>query len=145
MSRQDVFVGAALQFWRDLFGGVATENENTISVPATVTSIINGNGDRLGLLIVNLGNANVFVGVSSAVSTTFGISLGANGGFVSMNVRDDFTMQTRQWFGISAAGGPSTVYTLELTRIGSPPQGDIGKAIHIPQLGIVGGVVGKLR
>src|SRR6516225_6739761 len=104
MSRQDVFIGAALQFWRDLFGGVAVENENTVSVNTPISSIINGNGDRLGLLIMNLGAANVFVAMSSAVSASFGILLAANGGFVSMNVRDDFTMQTRQFFGVCPSG-----------------------------------------
>lgn len=120
MSRKDVFIGAALQFWRDQFGGVAVENEATVSIGAAVASVINGNGDRLGLLIMNLGTNNTFVGVSSLVSSSFGILLGANGGFLSMNVRDDFTMQTRQWFAVTPSGGSSTLYTLELTRTGSP-------------------------
>src|SRR5215470_19636840 len=114
MSRQDVFIGAALQFWRDLFGGVAVENENTVSVGASTVSIINGNGDRLGLLIMNLGANNTFVAMSSAVGTSFGILLSANGGFVAFNVRDDFTMQTRQFFANTPSGGSSTIYTLEL-------------------------------
>jgi hypothetical protein len=120
MSRQDVFIGAALEYWRSLFQGVAVENENTVSVSTSVLSAINGNGDRMGLLIMNLGAANVFVAVSSAVSSSFGILLGANGGFVSLNVRDDFTMQTRQWWAVCPTGGPSTIYTLELTRTGAP-------------------------
>lgn len=120
MSRRDVFIGAALQYWRDQFGGVAVENENTVAVNTSVVSAINGNGDRLGLLIMNLGSANVFVAISSAVSGSFGTLLGANGGFISMNVKDDFTLQTRQWFAVCPSGGPSTIYTLELTRTGSP-------------------------
>jgi hypothetical protein len=121
MSRQDVFVGAALDYWRKQFGGLATENENTVSVNTAVLTAINGNGDRLGLLLMNLGAANLFVAVSSSVSASFGILLGANGGFVSLNVRDDFTMQTRQWYAVCPSGGPSTLYTLELTRTGSTP------------------------
>ena len=120
MSRKDVFIGAALSYWRDLFGGVAVENENTISVSTSVLSAINGNGDRMGLLLMNLGSANSFVAISSAVSATFGVLLGANGGFIAMNVRDDFTLQTRQWWAVCPAGGPSTLYTLELTRTGAP-------------------------
>lgn len=120
MSRQDVFIGAALQYWREQFGGVAVENENTVSVNTAVVSAINGNGDRLGLLLMNLGSANIFVSVSSAVGTSFGVLLSSNGGFIAMNVRDDFTLQTRQWFAICPAGGPSTLYTLELSRTGAP-------------------------
>jgi hypothetical protein len=111
--------GAALDYWRSLFGGLAVENEATLSVNTTVLTAINGNGDRMGLLLMNLGNANLFVAVTSAVSASFGILLGANGGFVTFNVRDDFTMQTRQWFVVCPAGGPSTLYTLELTKTGA--------------------------
>lgn len=120
MSRQDVNIGAALQYWRTIFGGVPVENENTVSVSTSVLDAILGSGDRLGLLIMNLGAANVFVAVSSAVSANFGVLLGANGGFISMNVRDDFTMPTRNWKTICPAGGPSIIYTLELTRTGAP-------------------------
>src|SRR4051794_25211153 len=110
--KNDINIGAALKYWRDIFGGTAVENENTVSVSTTVTNAINGNGDRLGLLIMNLGSANVFVGISSGISANFGTLLGANGGFISLNVRDDFTLQTRNWSAICPSGGPSIIYTL---------------------------------
>jgi hypothetical protein len=107
--------GAAAEFLRERYKGELTEDETSVSVGTSVSTIIGGNADRLGLLILNLSNNTVFVSIDNSVSATNGIRLGANGGSVALNVTDDGMIQTRTWYGL-ATGAGSSVYVLDLTR-----------------------------
>lgn len=107
--------GAAAEFLRERYKGELTEDETSVSVGTAVSTIIGGNADRLGLLILNLSNNTVFVSIDNSVSATNGIRLGANGGSVALNVTDDGMIQTRTWYGL-ATGAGSSVYVLDLTR-----------------------------
>jgi hypothetical protein len=80
-----------------------------------VSTIITGNADRLGLLLLNLSANTVYVSIDNSVSATNGIRLGANGGSVALNVTDDGMIQTRTWYGL-ATGAGSSMYILELSR-----------------------------
>jgi hypothetical protein len=107
--------GAAAEFLRDRYAGELTERETATIVGTTVSSIVESNPDRLGLLILNLSTDTVFVAIENNPSATNGIRLGANGGSVAFNVTDDGMIQTRAMFALST-GAASSVYVLELTR-----------------------------
>lgn len=107
--------GAAAEFLRERYAGELTERENTTTVGTAVSEVVESNPDRLGLLILNLSNNNIFVSIENNPSATNGIRLGANGGSVAFNVTDDGMIQTRAMSAL-ADGAGSTVYVLELTR-----------------------------
>ena len=107
--------GSAAEFLRDRYAGELTEPEATATVGTTISSIVESNPDRLGLLILNLSTNTVFVAIENNPSATNGIRLGANGGSVAFNVTDDGMIQTRAMFAL-ATGAASSVYVLELTR-----------------------------
>lgn len=65
--------------------------------------------------MINLGANDINVGLNSGVSSSQGILLTAQGGLISMTVRDDFTLPSREWFG-RAIDAPSQVYVLEIVR-----------------------------
>lgn len=115
MTKQKLSTSGALRFTELQLGGPCTENE---SVPIALTSptlLVNGNGDRVGLLMMNLGSNNAFVTIGPTPSSTSGILLAANGGFITLNVRDDFTLCTRNWYGIANSSGVQ-IYVLEIVR-----------------------------
>lgn len=112
---QAVAVGAAQSFIEGEFGGPTTEKETTLATSATFKSSCANDPDRVGLVIINLGIQAVYLGLDATVSATKGIFLAASGGSVSMNVRDDFTLSTREWFVISPSGA-SSIYVLETRR-----------------------------
>lgn len=115
MGSPSIALGAALEFTQEELGGPCTENESFPVCQTTSTSLVNGNGDRVGLIIINLGANTVNVSVSSSVTANTGITLPPAGGSISMTVRDDFTLPSRNWWGI-ATGGTSQVYVLEIAR-----------------------------
>jgi len=83
-----------------------------IDVTTTVTQIVHGNPDRLSIIVVNLGANDVYVAFDREVSTTRGILLTANGGFLSMNVDEDMELVGYPIYGVTAAG-TSRVYVHE--------------------------------
>ena len=107
--------GAAAEFLRERYKGELTEDETSVTVGTGVSTIIGGNPDRLGLLILTLSSNTLYVSIDNSVSATNGIRLGANGGSVALNVTDDGMIQTRTWYGL-ATGAGSSVYVLDLTR-----------------------------
>lgn len=107
---------AALLFTEQELGGPCTETETTYTVGNAVQQIIaQGNGDRVGLLIINTGVNNVYFALAGIASATNGIPLIGGGSFFICNVRDDFTLPSRQ-FTATSAGGSSTIYVLEIVR-----------------------------
>lgn len=116
MSSNQPSVGAALEYAKKTLGGPLVENESVVSVDVTPVTIAKGNGDRVALVIVNLGPVNVFVVMTGTPSAARGIQLAANGGNMSMTVIYDFTLPTREFNAAASAGGPANVYVLELSR-----------------------------
>lgn len=108
-------IGAALQFTQEELGGPCTENESYPVCQTTSTVIAQGNGDRVGLIVMNLGSNPINLSLQGIPSATGGILLAGNGGVLGMTVRDDFTLPARQWNAI-ATGGTSQMYVLEIIR-----------------------------
>tara|TARA_Y100000758_G_scaffold302697_1_gene271315 strand:+ start:1375 stop:1752 length:378 start_codon:yes stop_codon:yes gene_type:complete len=107
--------GAAAEFLRSRYKGELTEDETSVTVGTAASTLITGDADRLGLLLLNLSSNTVYVSINNDVSATNGIRLGANGGSVALNVTDDGMIQTRTWYGL-ATGAGSSMYILELSR-----------------------------
>lgn len=117
MSKSQPSFGAALQYAIEQFGGPVSEAEAIVPVSGGVVPLILGNGDRLGILFINVGNADVYVSFTpSILFAGGGIYLPAAGGLVSMIVRDDLTLPSRAWYATNVTGA-SSVYTLEYFRI----------------------------
>ena len=111
----NIAIGAARQYTEDQLGGPCVENESTPLATTTSSVAIDGNGDRVGLLIINIGAQIVYIALGPNVSAANGIQLAAGGGVASFNVRDDFTLPTRRWYMLSGAA-TSQMYVLEINR-----------------------------
>lgn len=107
--------GAALEYLRQKFGGVFAELESAPSMAVATSSAVGNNPDRLGLLIMNLGSSSVTLGLKQPLVNGAGVIIAANGGAMSLNVDEDFTLVTREWFG-NVSAGTSALYVLEIVR-----------------------------
>lgn len=115
MSKAQPREGAAREWTQQELGGPCNEQESNPTIATSVTTVIEGNGDRVGLVMINLGTNNVFVSLASDVGSSKGVFLAPSGGAVTLDVRDDFTLVSRKWFGIAITGS-SVVYVLEIVR-----------------------------
>ena len=91
-------------------------NPVTATVGTTAVVVARANSGRVALNIINLSANNVFVGPFADVATGKGFALSPNGGFVTVNVEDDYVLPGREWSAI-ASGAGSAIMVLE-TNIG---------------------------
>lgn len=111
-----VAVGAARAYAEKIFGGPIIEQESNPTIPTTGAVVIDGNGDRVGLLIVNVGANTLYIGTQSNVSSSNGIQLASGGGSAAFDVTQDFTLPSRRFYG-TTTNGSSAVYVLEILRV----------------------------
>jgi hypothetical protein len=116
VSSIETDVGAARAYTEQILGGPVSEEETTISVGASLTTLLGNRGDRVGAVLVNMGTGTVFMAPTNAVSSTRGVPLGQNGS-ISLILPYDFTLVARQWNAVSDAGGPYNVYVIEYFRV----------------------------
>lgn len=95
---------------------------STFNTQNSQTSLCNNSPDRVNLVITNNGGFNIAITPFPNGSPTTGIILGASGGNVTMNVRDDFELVSQQWFGISVGGATTTTVIETLADITSEVQ-----------------------
>lgn len=105
--------GAARYWTEKELGGPTRNVATTTTVQTTATTVVNNNPDRVGLVVINLGSVDVFAWIDNTVSTSKAVRLNANGGFFSLNVRDDFTLVAEQWVAIGN-GGTAAVAAIEV-------------------------------
>lgn len=117
------FFGAARAFTDVALGGPTTDQDSTFTVQITSGIALQGNPDRVGLLIINNGANDVFLGLTSGVAVNAGMKLPALGGNFIADVRDDFTLPSRAFYAI-ANGGTSSIYILEILRISYTPKAE---------------------
>jgi len=88
-------------------------NPVTNTVNTTPTQILNNSPDRIFWLIVNLSVNKGYVGWDNDVSSTRGIPIAANGGYVSASVEEDGELVIHPVFAVNenAAG---TYYIVEI-------------------------------
>lgn len=111
-----ISTGAAKEYVEKLLGGPVNEVEATPTVTSAASVIAKGNGDRVGLIFVNLGTGTLQVAPNSGVGAGLGIPLAPSGGTISMVLIEDFTLMSREWYAIKTAGADSVVYVLEYVR-----------------------------
>ena len=124
MAGTSVVKGAARVFTNSQLGGPTTEQESQVALnTVNLTFVVNNNAERVGLTVVNIGANDAFLEITSGGAGTPGLHLSANGGTVNMNVRDDFTLPSRAFYGYSTVGA-TTVYVLEIIRQIYTPDGE---------------------
>lgn len=114
--------GAALSIIQKQYGWILREVESVPNVALTPTLIAPQNGDRVGLVIANLGSSNLIIDISSSVSINQGIQLNSSGGVVSFNLRDDMTLTAHEWWAIQATVAQNC-FVLELIGVRPLPGG----------------------
>lgn len=110
-----VEVGANQAFVESEFGGPVTNQTTAVTVQTSVTRILDSNPEALSANIINLGGQSVFISPDNQPATTHGILLAANGGFLSLNVRDDQLLPALSWYAVAAADA-SQLYIIRLVR-----------------------------
>ena len=88
---------------------------NPVSDEATTTAqqILYQNPDRIAFSIMNLGTENVALAPDENVAVDYGILLASNGGYVSMNWKEDYSLVGYDWW-VLCPTGTSKLLTLEV-------------------------------
>lgn len=107
--------GAAADYARKKFGGDLVEDERDVTINTTAGVAIARDPERVFLFMLNVGANTVFLKSRTNPTTSLGIRLDANGGFVSFDAENDATMPAKEWNGIAAVAA-STLYVLSLRR-----------------------------
>jgi hypothetical protein len=108
--------GAAIQFLSGLYGGPVIEKESFTATGVLMAEVLGNDPDSLAVNFANTGAFDVFLNIRQDQGATIGFRLGANGGSVGMNVRDDGTLPSRQWFAASP-GGASSLMIIRVRRL----------------------------
>ena len=96
----------------------SAENREATTMGAVAVLVARNDSTRLALVITNLGATAVFIRpVRNATSTT-GFRLGPNGGFMSLNWKDDYSLVTKDFFGIDPTGASEIWVSEELIEAG---------------------------
>lgn len=114
MDTRKVSKGAAMTYTEAALGGPVNEQESTNFAGLPTLMVIGANPDRVGLVLVNAGATDCTVS-TSPTSAFGGIALAARGGSMTLTLKDDFTLCSRAWFGLTA-GGNTAIYVLEYIR-----------------------------
>jgi hypothetical protein len=113
--------GAAYEFLAKEYGGSLDFKMTFPATAAAFASIVGTDPDAVGLIIINNGANPVFISLVNATGASTGIFLAANGGSVTMNVRDDFILPALEWFASSPAGA-SALTVLRIRRFSRDAQ-----------------------
>ena len=108
-------VGAVQSYVEGTFGGPTTEQDSNPSTSASAVKIIDNDPDRVALQVFNLGSEDVYLAFTNDVSATKGFYLAKSGGFLGMDVTEDFTLVARELWAVSPSGA-STLYVVQTRR-----------------------------
>lgn len=106
-------VGTVQQLIEARYGVRLTPYENPLITSVGVTPLIvfNNNPRRISFVIVNCSANVMYLSRTNAVAATNGIVLTANGGSVTMDMENDFSLPTLEWW-IVAGGAASALYSI---------------------------------
>lgn len=91
-------------------------NREVSQIPAVAGRILSPHAGRLGFLLVNLSANDVYIGPFPDVSASKGIFVSPNGGSVSINYLEDFTLGTKDWYGVSAIASNCLIIEMVIQR-----------------------------
>ena len=89
-------------------------NPETTQVEDTATKVFSYNPNRVGLVLLNTGDANIFLSPQKTVSPGSGILLVPGGGSITLTWDRDFELVSSEFFAIASATESSTVYAIEI-------------------------------
>jgi len=114
-------MGACLEYAQRVLGGPLVENDSNPSIPnATVTVVVDGNGDRVALVIINTGTNDAYVSIDPNITAPNGIKIANSGGSFTIDVTEDFTLPSRRWYGWCPTG-TTQFFVLEMIRFALAP------------------------
>lgn len=90
-------------------------NPVTDTVATTVTRVFRNHPDRVMWLAVNQSSYDGYVGFDTGVSSSKGILVPANGGYLELLLEEDGELVTQEVYAISP-GGAGTWYFVEVIR-----------------------------
>lgn len=95
---------------REYFKGRTYTRQTAATVGLTVATIVRGNPNRVGLMLVNNSASIIYIGFDVDTTTTHGIPIAGNGGNLTMNVRSDGEAVGAEIVGLSSvAARPVTI------------------------------------
>lgn len=97
--------GASVVFSRRFLEGITVLKETNPTTDAGSKQILGADPERVQLTIYNLSASEVYAGFSADVGSNNGMLIPPAGGFLNMNVRDDFDMVIHPVYIYSAAAG----------------------------------------
>lgn len=89
------------------------EFPDALDADSTVKVLVRRNPARVALVVINLSANTVVIAPDTDVSLTRGIQVPANGGSVTLNLRDDLLLPALEWSVIASADN-SAIYVLAL-------------------------------
>lgn len=111
--------GAVQQLIEAEVGGRFTVRERSVTVPAAAVEILPNNPERAAYLLANTGAVLLQLGWRLPVAAPDAVPIAANGGVLSVTVREDFILPTWNVYGVVAAGN-TTVRVVEVIRESGP-------------------------
>jgi len=91
-------------------------NPVTDTVTTTATQILKNDPKRLFWMLINLGTEVIYVGWDRLVSSTRGVPVAANGGFIQLYWKEDAMLVYHDAYAIAAAGSPRIYLVSLVTR-----------------------------
>ncbi|KKN19097.1 hypothetical protein LCGC14_0949250 [marine sediment metagenome] len=113
--------GLVAEFLKREYNGVFAESVAVDSIGITPLQIFGNDPERGLILLVNLSVNTIYIGYDPQVSSLRGITLGANGGSYSVNIRNDFQIPSMAHYAI-ATGVTSNLFRVTTRRIAIPEQ-----------------------
>jgi hypothetical protein len=110
-------VGVARYIVEKTLGGPTRQQESYPVVHSlSVVSVVVNNPDRAQLVISNITQGNIIIGtVASQVASGQGILVPAQGGLFEVDIIDDYTLPSIEWFALGTATNDGfPIYVLEV-------------------------------
>tara|TARA_S200002703_G_scaffold160053_1_gene176357 strand:+ start:1413 stop:1781 length:369 start_codon:yes stop_codon:yes gene_type:complete len=109
--------GAAALFAQREFGGIIAPSEVTETIGTSVSNVLGNDPERVSFFLMNLGASDIYLSTTPSPSSSNGIVLSANGGFIGFNAKDDQIIPTMAWWALGAGASlPLQVLTQRRIR-----------------------------
>lgn len=129
---QGIPYGAAREITQKRWGIPLNFVETNFTVTASAQVAAKNNPDRVSLTFVNNGANDMFIALSTIVSSV-GIKIVSSGQAINFNVDDDGEMPAQAWWAISSLG--TSLYILEGIAAPVPPSGGTSPVQQRPYTG----------
>lgn len=115
MTQDNRKLPALEQYLEEVFGGRYYVRPSKVTVQTSITEIVKNNFERLGLTLINGGANDIHLMPDTSVTSSVGILLGSNGGFLSLTARDDLILVGYGFWGVASTAS-SDLTIMEVLR-----------------------------